>query len=91
MSENDISHVNVLKTVIVDDQELKVSDDASGNYFFRDPVAVGSTAMKCGGCNLLTVHEGFAVEGRPLTNDPAITPVSKRIYGCTNCGRISSK
>jgi hypothetical protein len=54
------------------------------------------TAFKCSGCQLLTLHIGkelvmYDALGE-LPDKPNVLPeVRKRILGCTNCGKFSTK
>lgn len=78
------------KTVTINENEtVQVSAAWEDNYLFEDPDPVNDSAFKCGGCNLLTIHQGYGLVGLP--SDHSQDPVTKRIYMCTNCGKFVSK
>jgi hypothetical protein len=95
----DISHVKTLKAVTInDDQEVRISEEAEQRFFFRDPVFMNDIAIKCSGCQMITVHNVISVMGvrleqfDPGDNETPTPPlVSKRIVCCTYCAKITTK
>lgn len=50
--------------------------------------------LKCSGCNMLTIHTNLIVtmyEHSATITDENKLRHQKRIVGCTNCGKISTK
>jgi len=75
-------------------EEGFVVDKDSRQRFLMSPLSASlKTAFKCSGCQLLTVHVGseltmfdaLEVDGVKLDK------IVRRVYGCTNCGKFSTK
>lgn len=77
------------KTVTINENEtVQVSEESKESYYATPPVAVNSSAFKCGGCNLLTVHQGYEFTALHVQGEDYS---KRRVYVCTNCGKFVSK
>lgn len=96
-SDGTVKHVKII--TINNGEEVRVSEDALPRYSFGSATALNSAAFRCSNCKLLTVQTGYALGAHlvmPETveedqQDTYPPVVSKRVYGCTNCGRITTK
>lgn len=86
-----IKHVKVV--TINDDQEARVDEESQLRFVFGDPTVINDMALKCSGCQMVTVHQAIGWGGlsTDLYDEDERKPVSKRIVGCTNCGKIATK
>lgn len=82
--------------VAEDKPELKQEDglnvDKRSRQWFLMGVGVveqHKTALKCSGCQMLTCHSIVTIYMHSESHD--VEKVERRIVGCQNCGKISTK
>ena len=71
---------------------IRVDERASQRFLmsFDHP---GKMGLKCGNCHMVTSHAGIVVtmyEYKDSATEEKVR-VSKRVVGCQNCGKISTK
>jgi hypothetical protein len=83
------------KTVIATGSEegLQVHEDTQENYIMGwDFQPLDDASLKCSGCNSMTIHDGVTVDLENQTQYAEENPVApRRLYVCTNCGKMTLK
>jgi hypothetical protein len=80
--------ISAMRVTINDDEEVEVGDDTAENFWLDDPEPVNDAVFKCPACQTGTVHQGYEFT---VGNENTEQDSKKRVYLCSNCGRVSTR